>query len=708
LRVSYVEPHRTFGSWTAGPGIGEEPGSNPASAVDLLRSHGRCVPSGAREPQGAWKNPDMPETESGALDRGREAFERRAWGAAFEELRSCDANGSLLPEDLERWGEAARWSRHFDQMLDIFERAAAAYESAGERRSAARVAVKLTLEHHARRGDALAAGWLARARRLLEGEPACRERGLVLMCMAQGTFFVGNGPAALQMSQEMVELGRELEDRDVEALGRLTLGHARLLGGEVTEGTALIDEAMAAALGGELDLWTTGQIFCSTIFACRNRGDWGRAGDWSVASLRWCERQSLSGFPGLCRFHRAEVMRFRGELDWAERDAGDAVEELLVAAPRWAAWGLHELGEIRRRRGDLKGAVAAFRHSAELGFDPQPGHALLRLDEGKPTVARRAILQALADENGMVREGRWLLLPAAVEIGIAADDAELARSALKELRELAESLDTTAVRAAAMVASGRVALLESRTEDAIRDLRRGVRLWSEIDVPYEAAQARELLAGAYGDLGDQDGAELELTAARASFERIGAERAADRVARLLSRASTEPRTAVRTFMFTDIVDSTRLVEMLGDEQWESLLTWHDRTLRQCFDARAGEEVKHEGDGFFVAFAEPDNALKCACSIQRSLRDHRRDHGFAPRVRIGIHAAEATDRGGDYGGHGVHTTARIAAAAGAGEIIASREALDAASDAFRAYDERALELKGFAEPVTVATVDWSDG
>jgi class 3 adenylate cyclase len=160
-------------------------------------------------------------------------------------------------------------------------------------------------------------------------------------------------------------------------------------------------------------------------------------------------------------------------------------------------------------------------------------------------------------------------------------------------------------------------------------------------------------------------------------------------------------------MFTDIVDSTRLVEMLGDEHWESLLAWHDRILRACFEARAGEEIKHEGDGFFVAFTEPDRALGCACSIQRALRDHRRDHGFAPRVRIGIHATEATDRGNDYVGRGVHLTARIAAAAAAGEIIASLDTLDAASDAFRPLDERALELKGLAEPVTVATVDWSD-
>ena len=659
--------------------------------------------------RGAWKNGEMPETESGgALERGREAFERRAWEPAFDELCSSDANMLLLPEDLERLGEAARWSRHFDVMLDTFERAAAAYERAGDRRSAARVAVKLTIEHHARRDDALAAGWVARAGRLLEGEPACRERGLVLMCVAQGMFFAGNAQAALEVSQEMVELGRELEDRDVEALGRLSLGHARLLSGGVKEGTALIDEAMATALGGELELWTTGQIFCSTIFACRNRGDWGRAGEWSVASLRWCERQSLSGFPGLCRFHQAEVMRFRGELNRAERDASEAVDELLLAAPRWAAWGLHELGEIRRRRGDLKGAAESFRQSAELGFDPQPGLALLRLDEGKPTVARRAILEALADENGLAREGRWLVLPAAVEVAIAAGDADLARSGLAELEELAELLDTTAVRAAAMVASGRVALLESRTDDAVRDLRRGVRMWSEIDVPYEAAQARELLARAYGDLGDPDSAELELTAARATFERIAAEGAVRRLTSLLSRSSATQHTAVRTFMFTDIVDSTRLVETLGDEQWESLLAWHDRTLRGCFEARAGEEVKHEGDGFFVAFAEPASALECACSIQRTLRDHRRDHGFAPRVRIGVHVTGATDRGGDYVGRGVHETARIAAAASAGEIVASRSTLEAAGNAFRVLNERSLEFKGLTQPVKVATVDWSGG
>jgi class 3 adenylate cyclase len=648
----------------------------------------------------------MPDTEDGALERGREAFEQQAWATAVDELRHSDTRRPLGPGDLERLGEAARWSRHFDDMFDALERATATYERAGDRRSAARVAVSLAIEHHARRSDAVAAGWLGRAARLLEHEPLCRERGMLLMCVAQGRFLAGDVPTALDVSRQMIEMGRELQDHDIEALGRLILGHARLLGGDVGDGAALIDEAMAAALGGDLELWTTGQIFCSTIFACRNRGDWGRAGEWSVASLRWCERHSLSGFPGLCRFHRAEVMRVRGELDRAERDAREAVDELLAAAPRWAAWGLHELGEIRRRRGDLQGAVEAFRQSAELGFDPQPGLALLRLDEGKPAAARRAILESLSDDTGMARESRWLLLPAAVEIAVAAGDAELAHSAAGELEALAQSLGTTAVRAAAVVARGRIASSESRADEAVADLRRGGRLWSEIEAPYEAAQARELLGRVYAGIGDGDAAELEFSVAEAGFERLGATRDARRLASLRSSGATGTPTAVRTFMFTDIVGSSRLVETLGDEQWESLLNWHDRTLRACFERLAGQEIKHEGDGFFVAFAEPSGALECACTIQRSLRDHRRDHGFAPRVRIGIHTTQANDRGGDFTGRGVHTAARIAAAAGADEIVASREALHAAGGRFQMIDERSLTLRGLADPVAVASVDWS--
>jgi class 3 adenylate cyclase len=213
-----------------------------------------------------------------------------------------------------------------------------------------------------------------------------------------------------------------------------------------------------------------------------------------------------------------------------------------------------------------------------------------------------------------------------------------------------------------------------------------------------------LLARTYELLHERDEAAVELAAARDCFAGIGATLEEQRAAALLEGPVVAGR-AVRTFVFTDIVDSTRFVELLGDEAWENLLAWHDRTLRSCIREHAGEEVKHEGDGFFVAFVDAPAALACAVEIQRTLAEHRREHGFAPQLRIGIHTAEATERAGDYTGRGVHIAARVAGAASAGEIVASRAVLDAAGTTADGAT-RALELKGVADPVEVATVAWS--
>lgn len=161
----------------------------------------------------------------------------------------------------------------------------------------------------------------------------------------------------------------------------------------------------------------------------------------------------------------------------------------------------------------------------------------------------------------------------------------------------------------------------------------------------------------------------------------------------------------QTFVFTDIVDSTRLVELLGDDGWESLLNWHDRTLREAFTAHGGREIKHEGDGFFIAFSDARSALDCAIALQRTLEDHRREHGFAPRVRIGVHVAEATRRGEDFFGQGVHVAARVSAAGSAGQILASAATIDAAGGGYGASEPCAVELKGLAAPLDVVEVDW---
>jgi len=164
----------------------------------------------------------------------------------------------------------------------------------------------------------------------------------------------------------------------------------------------------------------------------------------------------------------------------------------------------------------------------------------------------------------------------------------------------------------------------------------------------------------------------------------------------------EPVRVVKTFMFTDIEKSTNLVDALGDEAWGALLRWHDETLRSIFAANHGEEVVSTGDGFFVGFESPDAAIACAVAIQRTLAEHRQTHGFAPQVRIGVHASDATQVGRNFQGKGVHEAARIAALAQGGEILVSR---GTAVPRFPVSEPRTVSLKGIAEPMEIVTVNW---
>jgi class 3 adenylate cyclase len=169
---------------------------------------------------------------------------------------------------------------------------------------------------------------------------------------------------------------------------------------------------------------------------------------------------------------------------------------------------------------------------------------------------------------------------------------------------------------------------------------------------------------------------------------------------------SEPRSdrARRTFMFTDIVRSTELAEAIGDRAWHNLRRWHDEALRRRFAEFRGQEVDTTGDGFFVAFHDAGDAIRCAIEIMRDLDRHRREHGFAPEIRIGVHAAEADQADGTFIGVGVHAASRISGLAGAGEIVVSEQTLPP-SAGVSTVRPRTVQLKGIAEPMTVTTVGW---
>jgi len=169
------------------------------------------------------------------------------------------------------------------------------------------------------------------------------------------------------------------------------------------------------------------------------------------------------------------------------------------------------------------------------------------------------------------------------------------------------------------------------------------------------------------------------------------------------RGKAEPlRRVLKTFMFTDVVGSTNLVEVLGDEAWDTLLRWHDTTLREVFTAHQGKEISTTGDGFFVSFDSPEQAIAAAIAIQRRLQEHRQQHGFAPQVRIGLHASDAQQVGANFRGKGVHEAARIAALASGGEILASVGTIGPEHPTSGA---RSVQLKGLTEPMEIVAVDW---
>jgi class 3 adenylate cyclase len=637
-----------------------------------------------------------------SLAAAREAASRHAWREAYAAYAGLDRQ-DLTAEDLERYGEAAWLTGKLDEAINLRERSYAAFASTGEKLRAARVALILSWDHSNRGAFSVSHGWFANAERLLEGESESAEHGLVALTRAVNAMFAeGNLADAITDFDRAFELAQRFGDRDTQMLALSGKGRALVKSGEIERGLALLDEATAIAVSGELNPYSTGLVYCITISACQDLGDYRRAAEWTEAANRWCDKLDISGFPGACRIHRAEIMRLRGDLHDAEKVALAACEELGDFDRFITAGGYYELGEIRRRLGDFVAAEEAYGKASEFGSDPQPGLALLRLAEGKLDAAVAGVRRTLQDADDPL--SRLRRLPAQVEIAVAARDLKTARAATAELERIVDSYKIGGRRATAFdgivhLAFGRIALADGDAEGAIAFLRAARDEWKQVGAPYETAQARMLLGVAFRRLGEEHAATTELEAALATFERLGAKVDEQRVKELLGRQQ-----ARRTFVFTDIVGSTRLLETLGDVKWKKLLARHNELLRDRIVDSGGEVVQQTGDGFFAAFDSPKAAIEAAIAIQRALDAEI----VAPDVRIGAHTGGAFETDGDsnlYGGEAVHLAARIGSAAGAAEILVSRETLEGAGTGFRLSEPRAEVFKGFEEPIEVVSVDW---
>lgn len=462
----------------------------------------------------------------GGLDRladVREALAGHEWDRALSAAMAV-AGELDPPEEASRFellADACWWLGRLDECIDARERAYAIHDESGDTRRAGQCAVWLYEHHCFKARPAIAGAWLRRARQALGDDPGCAEHGALLLREAETAHGGGDLVRAHQLAQGAVALGRGLRHVDLQAEALQTLGRVLIDEGDVAEGMAHLDEAMLFAIEGRLGAYSTGKVYCSLVSACEEVGDLRRAAEWTEATIRWSERHPFAVFPGLCRVHRASALRWRGAWADAEREATLACRELAELHLPSAAAGYVEIGEIRRRLGDLDGAEAAFRKAEELCGRPPAGLALLRLAQDRLAEAA-AINQRALDAEKWNRLARARLLAASSQIWIAAGDADAAEEAVDELQAIASEFDSPVLRATAATARGRVHLARADA-GACATLRDALARWLELEVPHEVATARTLLGLACRDAGDDAGAVASLSAAASLFEQLGAQ-----------------------------------------------------------------------------------------------------------------------------------------------------------------------------------------
>lgn len=469
--------------------------------------------------------------------RGREAYERLAWGDAFRLLSDGDQRGALGAEDLDRLARAAYLTGNVGPACDAWERSHRAFLDRGEKPAAVRCAFWLGLTLILRGEHARGGGWLGRAQHILDDAALdCAERGYLRVPLALRALH-GDAEAAYRSFVEITEIADRFGDADLKALGRLGQGQSLVAQGQVAPGLTLLDEAMVAVTAGEVSTLTAGIVYCAMVLACREVFDVRRAREWTAALSRWCaSQQDLKPYRGQCLVHRSEVMVLRGEWDDAMDEVQQACEHLSdPPGDPVLGMALYQQGELFRLRGEFARADACYREAGDFGHTMQPGRALLHLAQGRLDDARAAIQRTAAEAEGPVERSR--VLAAYVDITLAAGDLEASRRAVDELERLAAVFDSAYLRAMAGYARGSMLLAGGDATAACVVLRRAWIAWHGLDAPYEAARVRLQMARACGQLGDHDTAEMELDAARRVFEQLGAATDLEQVREVAGRAT---------------------------------------------------------------------------------------------------------------------------------------------------------------------------
>jgi DNA-binding CsgD family transcriptional regulator len=443
------------------------------------------------------------------------------WAADYAALVAADRAGSLSAEDLERLAVAAFLVGHEDEVPALRERAFEAYLERGLVESAAECGFWLGFHLELRGEVAQAAGWAARVRRLVPDDPESRLAGRLRQRDAVPLMFAGDAAAALPTFEECARIAGNCDDLDGFVLAGLGRGRCLAVLGRTAESADVYDEVMVHVVAGRVSPQVTGLAYCAIVAVCMEWFDIRRAQEWTVTFASWAMPEvGMLAYRGTCLVHRAEILQLRGAWPEAAAEAQRACEAVDVTRESAQGGAHYRIAELARLRGDFAAAEQAYARAGALGTEVQPGLALLRLAQRRPDAAAAGLDRALAEHH--LPRLRAMLLAARVDVAAAAGDLATAGGCADELAAAAKHSPAAYLQAISEHAAGSVLLARDDPAAALPRLRRAWSLWQEVDSPYDGARTRVLVARACAALGDEDACRMELSAARAVFEELGA------------------------------------------------------------------------------------------------------------------------------------------------------------------------------------------
>ena len=462
-------------------------------------------------------------SENDDLQAAREAYQRGDWRSAYTLFGRAHTAAALDTDDLSSYGMAAWRLGYGRESIRLSEEAFNRLVAENNTQTAAMKAAEVALQWLNGGDWTITRVWANRARRLLEKFPEDQALAYLLYIESQLAVCEGQFDAGVSRAEELVEFTRRYDSPGLNALGLTASGLAKLPFARTSEAFAELDEAMMPVLASQVPVDWAGDIYCAVIHECYRLGDLSRMKTWTTAMEKWREGPEVaaSWYGTTCEIHKWQLLSattdYR-ELEQRLMNALDAIEDFHALT---FAEGFYELGDLRRRMGDVDGARAAFDKAREIGFDPQPGEALMRCRLGEDAAAWNALRMRMDAEEDAV--GRIRLLPAAVEIALARDRVDEADRYCRELEDGAERFDSPGFRAWALHARGAVLIKQGKPAEAVPKLQDALRRYRATQRRYEMAQVYEWLAEAYRASGDADSAAANTANAESVYQELAAQ-----------------------------------------------------------------------------------------------------------------------------------------------------------------------------------------